>query len=365
MRSKRLSNFELMRIVSMFLIVIWHVIMHGKMFANTSSESIKNILKLIQYIIIIHVNSFVLLSGYFQSKSKFRIGKFLDLIMEVLFYLTLILIVGNFIGLPIYCTNFVRLYNYYLSCIDGYWFINCYLIVYIFSDYINKFISSLNYKEYKKFLIIGFVIFSIVPFLCGGKILNNIGYNFYSFIYLYILGAFLRIYPINECKKLKNISNIWYFIILICIFFSCPLIRYFILFLVFNFKNINFVNDLYIKISYSSLSYFSPLVIVQSLCYFEFFRNLKFKSKFVNFISRYVFGVYLLHENVYIRGFIYKFLKIDVFYGTSFKHVLYCFVCAIMIFLFCIFVDIFRKAIFDFFKKHKQMFAKVLTVKKM
>jgi surface polysaccharide O-acyltransferase-like enzyme len=212
MKSKRLSNFELMRIVSMFFIVIWHVIMHGKMFTNTSSESIKNILKLIQYIIIIHVNSFVLLSGYFQSNSKFKIGKLLDLVMQVLFYITLILIVGNFIGLPIYCTNFVRLYNYYLSCIDGYWFINYYLIVYIFSDYINKFISSLNYKEYKKFLIIGFVIFSIIPFGCGGKILNNIGYNFYSFIYLYILGAFLRIYPINECKKMKNISNIWYFL---------------------------------------------------------------------------------------------------------------------------------------------------------
>ena len=96
MKSKRLSNFELMRIVSMFLIVIWHVIMHGKMFANTSSDVIKFILNLIQYIIIIHVNSFVLLSGYFQSKSKFRIGKFLDLIMEVLFYLTLILMKGDF-----------------------------------------------------------------------------------------------------------------------------------------------------------------------------------------------------------------------------------------------------------------------------
>ena len=32
----RQSNFELMRIVSMFMIVVWHIIIHGKLLDNST-----------------------------------------------------------------------------------------------------------------------------------------------------------------------------------------------------------------------------------------------------------------------------------------------------------------------------------------
>ena len=70
---KRNSNFELMRIVSMFFVVLWHIILHGNVINNCANPTIKILLQIIMFCIIIHVNSFVLLSGYFQSKSEFKL----------------------------------------------------------------------------------------------------------------------------------------------------------------------------------------------------------------------------------------------------------------------------------------------------
>ena len=35
-KDERLSNFELMRIISMFMIVVWHVIMHSDLIGRSS-----------------------------------------------------------------------------------------------------------------------------------------------------------------------------------------------------------------------------------------------------------------------------------------------------------------------------------------
>ena len=43
MENKRNSNFELMRIVSMAFIVLWHIIMHGNVLSNCTNPAIKMI----------------------------------------------------------------------------------------------------------------------------------------------------------------------------------------------------------------------------------------------------------------------------------------------------------------------------------
>ena len=43
---ERNSSYELMRIVSMFLIVLYHVILHGKMIENCENAGLKILLEL-------------------------------------------------------------------------------------------------------------------------------------------------------------------------------------------------------------------------------------------------------------------------------------------------------------------------------
>ena len=47
---KRNSNYELMRIVSMFLIILYHVIIHGKVIENCYNEGAKIILEFLEFL---------------------------------------------------------------------------------------------------------------------------------------------------------------------------------------------------------------------------------------------------------------------------------------------------------------------------
>ena len=97
MKTTRGSNYELMRIISMFMIVCWHVFLNG---ANIGSggENIMTIYYLLRSIMVVHVNSFVLVSGYFQCKSKFKMSKLLSLNNSVWFYKVAILIGAIILG---------------------------------------------------------------------------------------------------------------------------------------------------------------------------------------------------------------------------------------------------------------------------
>ena len=70
----RQSNFELMRIISMFMIVLWHCISHTNILGRTSGN-LNLLLELIFMFTAVHVNSFILLSGYFGFKNEFNIIK--------------------------------------------------------------------------------------------------------------------------------------------------------------------------------------------------------------------------------------------------------------------------------------------------
>ncbi len=346
MEKIRNSNFELMRIVSMFLIVIWHVIMHGNVISNCANPTIKIILEIIMFLIIIHVNSYILLSGYFQSKSKFKLSKVLKILLQVIFYSVLILCVAIKLG---WITNYnivTFVDNLSLTSLDNYWFIKTYLIMYIFSDYINKFIDRLERTEYKNFLIISFIVLSLLPFITGYKVLYNDGFTFFNFIFVYLIGGYLRRYPLKETYHFKNMTVNGYRIFLISMFcilgFSNYLINHFAL-------EINGMSNIFTGVSNvirtSYLHYATPIVIIQTILYFELFKTLNIKSKFINAISTCMFGIYLIHDNEIVRTHIYKILKIDngIIYGYSILPKIV--VVALIIFVSCLIFEYIRKFI--------------------
>ena len=67
MKKERSSNFELMRIISMFFIVVYHFLLTtgGQLITHTTGL-INIFFVFLSLIIIVHVNSFIIVSGYFQ-----------------------------------------------------------------------------------------------------------------------------------------------------------------------------------------------------------------------------------------------------------------------------------------------------------
>ena len=155
---QRNSNFELMRIISMILIIIYHCIYHGEILEKTSG-SLKIILTIIMSLTLVHVNSFILLSGYFQHNKKCKFSKVISLNNTVWFYTVIIAIIAAvFLD---YKFNSVAIFKFIMPInYDLYWFIREYLILYLISPIINIVIQNINQKQYKKILLLLFKLFS-------------------------------------------------------------------------------------------------------------------------------------------------------------------------------------------------------------
>lgn len=354
-KKERNSNFELMRIISMLFIILYHTILHGHIIENTYNDGLKIIFELLQIMTIVHVNSFVIVSGYFQYNKQFKFEKILKLLLLALFYSLLI----PFVFYKLHIINSISK----LELIDiinpfnlsQYWFIKAYLILYMLSPFINILINNIDKTTYRKMLI---VMFFAVPFL--SVITNNIAifndhyFSLYNFVFYYCLGGYLRKYPIENSYYFKFCSKNLLRIILIILFFLSIFSKEILYIFASSIKNINTItNFISNTILNTRLSYLTLLTLIQTLSYFCLFSTINFKSKIVNDIGSKVFGIYLIHENYYVRPRIYTWLKIGTSSIYSYKFVIYIFLVVIFIFVISYIIDSLRCILLKIFKKFK------------
>lgn len=355
------SSLELMRIISMFFIILYHIILHSGL-ADQAVGGSKFLLILLESFLVIHVNSFVLLTGYFQSEKQAKLSKVIQVINANWFYK-----VFCFIGIIILVKYFSLSNSIGLSfhqklisvlpldrCEN--WYVNCYLLIYIFSPFINILINKLDQKKFKKLILILFVVFSLAGTLLIGSVIPNYadGRCMLTFIFLYLVGAYLKKYPIEESRifniytdKMKKYMFLGLYMVLSLIIMTFRITAMFIV----------PYGSAFIELSgiFNSLtvSFLSPLVIMSAIAYFLFFKNMKFSSRIINFIGGTTFGIYLLHENIYIRANLYDWLNISKYANNGIVMIGMVLLLGIMMFIACMIIEIIRKAIFKFFYKRK------------
>ena len=349
---KRNSNFELMRIVSMLFIVIGHTLSWGGV-TDLSSETLKLLIYIVYALITVHVNSFILLTGYFQLQSKFKSRKVINLLFLMLFYRVFCLFLAWKIGWMQYdgigsiLLKLLPLSNF------SYWYLNVYIVLYLLSPYLNIFINNIGKKKYDILLGILFIFCSIVTRVTMQEFLSNEdGYSLIQFIFMYLLGGYLKKYDSQISIKLKkrkigtNSSAFVYF----TIYFILGIIKFLLNYagevekMPFGFLNILF------KYSFDRLIYDDPLVILQSIAYFLIFKNIKLNNKFVNLLSKGTNEVYLFHMNKSFRANLYLSLGLNLnFYAL--KSVSRIFFVVAEIYLIGIFIYFVRKFIFKILSK--------------
>ena len=364
--STKKSGLELMRIFSMFFIVVYHIIIHSNFsrgcFLGATTGGSRVLLILLEAIMVVHVNSFALLTGYFQSEKKAKLSKVISMVNATWFYKLLclagILIAVHYFSLP----NSVGMpFDRKLISIlpidrQDNWYINCYLLIYIFSPFLNILINKLDQKKHKKLIMLLFIIFSLVGTLLLGEVVPSYaeGRSILTFILFYFVGAYLRKYPIEEShifSKYKENAKKYIFLIVWIILA--------IVLMTFRVAGHSLYNDgrlfqeVAIKFELLATSFLSPIVVIEAIAYFLFFKNMKFNSKVINYIGGTTFGIYLLHENLYVRENIYNWLNMSQYNNQGIKQVLVILVLGIIIFLVCMLVEIIRKAIYKFFYKRK------------
>lgn len=339
----RETNIELLRIIAMMMIVAHHYMWHGEALKQNTLYSVNWFFSwTIEATCIVAVNCYVLISSYFLVNSQFKINRLIKIWLQILFYsagIYLVLVAAGFE--PLSVKNLVT------SCLpimtNRYWFATVYIALYIFSPFLNTLIHALSHKQMRNLVIILFAMLSIWPTILpfGFSLDNTNGYSIIQFVFLYFLGAYIRLHWNFNLKSTFYIS----FYALITILIICSKI-------VFEFLGFN-------GLSYTFFLYNSISVVLSSLMLFMFFKSISIYNasinRIINSVAVLTFGVYLIHDNFYIRNILYKnILHTDQFWNTS-TFIPVSIISVFGVFVTCISIDAIRKKIFGIFEHSKHI----------
>lgn len=335
MQKQRNSNLELLRIISMFLIVMHHYAVHGGFQLLEKDLSLnKIIIQILSGGGQLGVNLFILISGYFLIDSKFKINKLLKLVFETFFYSIIILLfIVSKSNLNIGIKDIV------ISCLpitySSYWFVTCYFALYLFIDYINPVIKTLDKKKYfQLILLLLLLLWSIIPSFTLGKP----GYSqFVWFVFIYLVAGYIKLYP---CKFMSNfkINFIFGILFYLIILFS---------FIIFDYIGIP---DIFFGKGVTHFAQTNSIFIfLSSLFLFLAFKNIEMKNyKLLNIISSTTFGIYLIHDNFLMREFIWtKYFKVYEHFEDA-DLLFYSLKIIILVFIVCSLLDFIRQKLFVF-----------------
>lgn len=312
-KRQRDSKFEILRMVCMILIIAHHLSCHGGYALDAISSVNQGFVKGLIVGGKLGVNVFVLISGYFLCKSKFKPSKLMKLLLEILFYSFFIYIIFVATGVVEFSTK-EFFYSIFPTSTNAYWFMTCYVIMYVLSPFINKILNATSKREC--LLLIGFLLIlqTILP-LAGFSYLSNVAW----FITLYVIAGYLRMFPskIADCK--------WFNITLFCLTFVAMI--------TFN---------VFLDMSIWGMT--SIVCLICSVSLFDVFKNIKrtISSKFINLISSATLGVYLIHDNNYVRPWLWQqFLKCPEMAGEWFFP-LFAIGIILAVYVVCVLIDLIR-----------------------
>lgn len=277
----RESNIELLRIISMFLVMVAHVtlaIEYPNMKGATELEYY--LVGLMKAISVVSVNVFVMISGWFGIRFSYK--RLFAFLFQVLFfslvgYLIAILLGVKSFNIPELMTDGLLLGS------RNYWFVESYLLLFLLSPVLNNFCEKSSRKQLKKFLVTAFTVEFVAAWLFPTLSIEiRAGYSVFSFTLIYMLSRYIQMYqPSWACFKAKYDVGI-YLVLTLCL------------------SGVAFVSHGGIVGIVGFYSYASPFVVAAALYLLLAFTKISFKSKIINFVASSCFAVYLLHEHVSI-----------------------------------------------------------------
>lgn len=319
---KRRSNIELLRIISMFMIFVLHFIQGTDALKNAIPGSINYfIFNFLEALSIVAVNCFILVSGYFFIKFDFK--KILKLILQVKTYAIILPIICILLGVDLGGKEILQ--SLFPIIFRQYWFFNIYLALYLLSPILNYLISKLSKEQFKKINIILFLIFSLFNSIYP-TFNSEGGHGLYNFIFLYLVGAYIKLY--------FNININKYKCLIIYIISSLLIVAGNYTVTIFTKNN-----------STMFFNYDNVLVVISSIALFILFKEINISSNIINNIARFSFGTYIIHANIFVWNLIVSGLS-SINLNSTFVGVT-CIVVAFSGFVTCILIEIIRYSLFN------------------
>lgn len=327
----RNSSIELLRIVAMLMIIGHHIYRHGKFDFPVDVITVNKLW--LQFLLIggnLGNNIFVLISGYFLVKSsgvKYR--KLFNLWVRAFFYAVLIYWLFVFSGLEIF-SPLTALRVMLPITKPRNWFVSTYFVMYLVHPYVNILLHSFTRDEYRKFLASVFIYWSVIPIMTNS---NFQGSLLTDFICIYSLAGYIRLWA-DDFGSRKYI-----------IFGALFALVNFLLVVLVDLAALQ--NAFFARYTEYFLGMMRPFTVLSALCMLIGFKSLKIKSKAVNVIATATLGVYLLHENEFIRE---NFLWQDIFHIAQLRDnpylIPYSLVALVVVYIACTVIELARSKAF-------------------
>lgn len=329
MKKERNSSLELLRIISMFLIIAHHYVVHGDFVYTLETNPFAVIY--LQAISIFGKPAcmiFALITGYFMIEADTK-NKFYRRIIPTLFRMIFCSLVvfgvvylfdGSY-SLRDFVVSFIPFSN------DEYWYVNTYVCFFFFIPFINELLLRMDRKRFRQLLTVIFIVY----FVLNTVLLNEYSFGWlYFMLNLYAFGAYYRLYVNKNGDNRKNILiSLGCAALMIVSSTGIVAAGYF-------FEKESLLSRVTPFASYSNILSFGFAYYL-----FVYFANKNFVSKTVNLIASTVLSIYMLHDRILIRQLIwFRWFPNAEYANNPYLHSI---VKIVSIFVICMLIDFVRQ----------------------
>lgn len=303
-KTVRKSNFEILRIISIMLIMMMHS------FGTPLSSVNEYMVILVSVTGNIGTTCFIIISGYFGVKCNVK--KLVRLDLMIILYC-----IAGFAA--DYAISGEMSLRDLVSCIipitsHRYWFLSCYFFLCILSPFINEYVDLLDKKRLEKLIEVMLLLFVVLPTAFGFDVMQDGGKGLVNMTLSYIIGRYIGRYA-SEIRVSESSGKCFCCLLILCA--------------------VNFVlNAAMYAVTGNSANYYardnSLFTIAEAVLLFLTFRNFDFSSNVINKAAANVVAVYVLEP--VISHIIRYFYDYTVLAG----HVYYVFI--VMLVVVCTFI---------------------------
>ena len=229
----------------------------------------------IESFVIIAVNVFVLISGYFSI--KLRLSSLLRFaIVCSLFLLFHLLLKFVCFDEPIFLWDSVQVLMPISR--NTAWFVKCYFMLMLLSPILNRAFDSIT-KNQAWLMLVSLLFINVYMGFIHRNPINTDGYTLAQMVLIYFIGRMLNYFQVPNRMSRCKWCYIYIMLSLVLALCICVCIRY---------------SPMH---AFRLLSYNNPLVVGSAICFFSIFVLCNFQNHILNYLATGVFGIYLIHQN--------------------------------------------------------------------
>lgn len=286
MNTERNYGIDLLRIVSMLMVVILHINGQGGLLKAAEIYTPQYyVIWFIEVAVFCGVNCYGLISGYVGADSKFKFSSLAYLWMRVVFYT-----LGITLVFAIMYPGKVGLLHWIKALFPvmfgQYWYFTAYFALFFAMPMLNYYVNTATKRHIEAVLISGVVVFSILPTLFHVDSFGTYGgCSVLWLLFLYIMGAYIKKYGLPIRK-----NYIFIYMIVVCLVLLSKVV-------------IEGITESVLGKPIGGgylISYTSPMVLLMALALVMFFSEMQMGAgvkKVVASVSPLAFSVYLIHTH--------------------------------------------------------------------